>query len=86
MNYSSNRILVMFVLSVCSLGMTAQLANAAFFSGTNGDDFINGTLGDDFIDSLAGNDVNIGETIVGDGAGHRASDRGDVVDRADGFA
>ena len=86
MNLSFSYVGSLLFLAVAVLGTTAIVGGsstsqvwAEVFEGDDGPDGITGTPVDDIIDSKGGDDINIGDTVFGDGSGD------DVINSGEGF-
>ena len=73
LNYDGRLLLFLLVLAATGttiLGSNSSPVWADVIEGTEGPDFIVGTPVDDLIDSKGGDDINEGDTELGDGSGH----------------
>jgi hypothetical protein len=87
LNYDGR--LLLFLLALAATGTTILCSNrspvwADVIEGTEGPDAIIGTPVDDLIDSKGGDDINEGDTELGDGFGHDVILSGDGDDQSTG--
>jgi Ca2+-binding RTX toxin-like protein len=87
LNYDGR--LLLFLLALAATGTTILGSNSSpvwadVIEGTEGPDDIVGTPVDDLIDSKGGDDINEGDTELGDGSGHDVILSGDGDDQSTG--
>jgi Ca2+-binding RTX toxin-like protein len=87
LNYDGR--LLLFLLALAATGTTILCSNSSpvwadVIEGTEGPDAIVGTPVDDLIDSKGGDDINDGDTELGDGSGNDVILSGDGDDQSTG--